>query len=336
MTPSTLTIQILHDFDDPALGPGRWEALLGKGDTATVFVTRPYQQAWWDVFGRGDLLLTAAEEEGRVVALAPLFAEAGMVFFVGSGGSDYLDFIGDIRNPEVLVALLEVVMEQVPDFLGFRFYHVPDASRTGVKLQAAAERLGLICYDEGHLAAPALDLAGDPDVARAATRKKSLRRHERWFRREGTLTVQHLTDGAAIRPHLPVFFEQHIARWAETPYPSLFNDPSQRAFYERLTERAGDGGWLRFTRLDWNGQPIAFHFGFNYRGVYMWYKPSFAIDLSRRSPGEVLLRQLLLDAIAEGAHTFDFGLGDEAFKQRFATHVHTVRTWGLYPKENGF
>ena len=41
-------------------------------------------------------------------------------------------------------------------------------------------------------------------------------------------------------------------------------------------------------------------------------------------------RQLLLAAVEEGARTFDFGLGDEAFKARFANKVHKVRTVGLY------
>jgi CelD/BcsL family acetyltransferase involved in cellulose biosynthesis len=63
----------------------------------------------------------------------------------------------------------------------------------------------------------------------------------------------------------------------------------------------------------------------------MWYKPSFAIELARFSPGEVLLRQLLLRAIEEGLAIFDFGLGEEPFKARFATHSRQVRNWGLYP-----
>ena len=36
-------------------------------------------------------------------------------------------------------------------------------------------------------------------------------------------------------------------------------------------------------------------------------------------------------AVEEGARTFDFGLGDEACKRRFANRVRRVRTWGLYP-----
>lgn len=330
---SEITIRRLEGFNDARLPQAEWGRLLASGDTDTVFLTWHWQKAWWDVFGRGGALLLSVERDGESIAVAPLFSDEGMVFFVGSGGSDYLDFVGDIADEAVLDAILRAARDLTPGFLGFRLYHVPDASRTGCRLGDAARRLGLVCYDEGSLPAPALDLAGDPEVALAATRKKSLVRHERHFERNGDLAVHHSSDSADIEPHLDAFFEQHIARWESTPYPSLFTDPSQRRFYEKLTQAAADAGWLRFTRVEWDGRQIAFHFGFSYQGGYMWYKPTFDIELARRSPGEVLIRQLLLAAIDEGAHTFDFGLGDEAFKGRFATTVNHVRTWGLYAPE---
>jgi CelD/BcsL family acetyltransferase involved in cellulose biosynthesis len=328
-----VTTCLLEGFDDPLLKPELWSQLLASGDTDTVFLTWHYQHAWWEVFGRGDLLLIVAKRAGKIVALAPLFSEAGMVFFVGSGGSDYLDFIGNIGDHDVLSALLKTACEQVPNFLGFRFYLVPDKSRTGRRFQEVSEKLGLVCFDEGSLPAPMLALASQPEFAHAATRKKSLIRSEKFFHREGKLKVQHLHDGRDILPHLDEFFDQHVMRWEKTPYPSLFNEHIQRTFYKKLTCIAAQTGWLRFTRLDWERRAIAFHFGFCYRRNYLWYKPSFAIDLAHRSPGQVLLRQLLLAAIKEGAKTFDFGLGDEEFKRRFATHINHVRTWGLYPLE---
>jgi CelD/BcsL family acetyltransferase involved in cellulose biosynthesis len=168
-------------------------------------------------------------------------------------------------------------------------------------------------------------------VARVATRKKSLVRHENYFRREGRLVVQHCRTADEVLPQLAAFFAQHTARWAAADSPSLFEQPDWRSFYERWTQVADGRGWLRFTRVEWDGRPIAFHYGICYRGSYIWYKPTFAIELARRSPGMVLLRQVLLAALEEGAHTFDFGIGDEAYKHRFATHVNRVRTWGLYP-----
>ncbi len=327
-----ITHTVLPDFDDPAACPAAWEQLTAAGPTRTVFQTWHWNKAWWDSFGRGELLLIRVERSGRPGALAPLFADGGMVFFVGSGGSDYLDFIGDTTDPTALDALLNAARERAPGFVGFRFYLVPDDSPTGARLQAAADRLGLVCYDEGDLPAPALVLNDPPGAGLAAMGKTSLVRHERYFRREGELDVLHVREGSAILPHLDDFFDQHVARWSGTPHPSLFRDPAQRRFYRRLCEVAGETGWLRFTRVGWNGRAVAFHFGFCHAGSYLWYKPSFAVELARRSPGEVLLRQLLLAAVAEGAHTFDFGLGDEAFKSRFANRVRHVRTWGLYPR----
>ena len=69
----------------------------------------------------------------------------------------------------------------------------------------------------------------------------------------------------------------------------------------------------------------------HYNRSFLWYKPTFDITLAKHSPGEVLLRQLLLRAIDEEADYFDFGLGDEAFKNRFASSTPTVTNIGLYP-----
>ena len=330
MTATTIITRVFSGFDEASFGAAQWNGLLATGQSDVVFLTWQWQSAWWETFGRGQLLLIAAERDGDCVALAPLFSEAGMVYFVGAGGSDYLDFIGDISDPDVLAAILVEARGHVADFIGFVFHHVPDASATGPLLQQAAARLGLRIFDEGSQSAPALEIPLDGTAAIEAAKKKSLVRHEKSFTRLGPLHVEHLTDGDAILPHLDEFFAQHLARWAGTSSPSLFNEERQRRFYHEVARRAGKTGWLRFTRIGWQGRAIAFHFGFCHRGSFLWYKPSFAIDLAKQSPGEVLLRHLLLAAAAEGAHTFDFGLGDEAFKSRFATRVNVVRNWGLY------
>jgi CelD/BcsL family acetyltransferase involved in cellulose biosynthesis len=326
------SVRLLTGFDDPSFLPTCWGAVQQRGDTNVVFLTYAWQRAWWEVFGRGQLLLLRAESSEGATTLAPLFIDSGMVFFVGSGGSDYLDFVGDGADDEaVLPVLLDAARTAVPGFLGFRFFHVPNSSRTGARLRAAANRLGLSCVDEGSMPAPMLDLR-NPGTALAAVNKKSLRRHENGLHRRGVLTVQHVRSGDAIRQHLPAFFGQHVARWESTAYPSLFLNRSHRTFYERLT-MASDIRWLRFTRLDLDERPVAFHFGTFYGNTFLWYKPSFDVALAKQSPGEVLLRKLLLAANEEGAHTFDFGLGDEPFKQRFATHNPRVRTWELYPRQ---
>src|SRR5438105_2172575 len=317
MKAQTANVELLEGFDDPRCGALAWNSLLARGSTNTVFLTWEWQRAWWESFERTGLMLIAAEMDGEIVAIAPLFAEEGMIYFVASGGSDYLDFIGDIGDPAVLDGLLLAARKRVHKFQGYQFYHVLEDSRTGEYLQAAAERLGLALTVEIGMPSPFLDLAGEPEAARAAVEKKKLLQAERMLHRDGVLTVEHFSDGYSILPHLDAFMQQHVDRWAVTPHPSQFLRSAERTFFKKLTATAANSGWLRFTRILWNGAPIAFHYGSCYQGSYLYYKPTFDVAYSRRSPGQVLLRHSILAAMNEGARTFDFGLGDEAFKQRF-------------------
>jgi len=70
-----------------------------------------------------------------------------------------------------------------------------------------------------------------------------------------------------------------------------------------------------------NGAPLAFHFGFEYRRRFIWYKPTFDVQFASRSPGEVLIKFLLEDAIEKKLEEFDFTVGSESFKYRFANRI---------------
>ena len=328
-TDPAINVKILHGFDDPVFSKNDWDKLLQSGDTDAVNLTWEWQRCWWKSFGRGKLLLIVAEKAGKPVALAPLFSDGGMIYNLFP--EDALDFVGDISDPDVLDALLTTARNAVNDFCGFRFYFIPSTSSTGKWLQESAARLNLICYEEGELPSPFLDIAGESVKTLEITRKKSLRRHENYFLREGNLEVLHFRDAKDILPHLDEFFDQHIQRRNVTEAPSLFLQPLQQNYYRRLTKEISSTGWLRFTRINWNGNPIAFHYGLCYKGRYLFGIPAFDIKLLQHSPGEVLLRQLIIAAISEKAASFDFGMGDETYKYRFATGVTKLYNWGLYP-----
>jgi len=333
MTADRWAVRRYASFDHHALGAERWNAVSAAGRTRSIFQEWLWQRCWWDSFGRGELLLTTVEDREAIRVIAPIFIDGGMAFLVGAGASDYLDLIGQSDHPEVMELLLRSVIEHCPELVGFRFYLVPDSSPTGGLLRKTAAGLGFECHDEGSIAAPVLDFVGE-ETARAAAGRTSLVRHERRLQREGRLVVHHFRNAEDILPRLDAFFAQHEKRWAGTPFPSQFLKPEQRAFYRRMALHADESGFLRFTVVEWNDEPIAFHFGFCHGGTFLWYKPSFAIEHARRSPGEILLRHLILAAAEEGASRFDFGIGDERFKSRFANRIETVRTWGLYPRNH--
>ena len=123
---------------------------------------------------------------------------------------------------------------------------------------------------------------------------------------------------------LDQFFDQHVARWAATDTPSLFVEPRNRDFYHALTRYLSPRSWILFTVVEHNGRPVAFHFGFDYSGALMWYKPSFDPAVAAWSPGLVLLRQLIQFAIDTRRKELDFTFGDEAFKTRFTNSARRL------------
>jgi CelD/BcsL family acetyltransferase involved in cellulose biosynthesis len=84
-------------------------------------------------------------------------------------------------------------------------------------------------------------------------------------------------------------------------------------------------GWLRFDVLLLDGRPLAFHFGFEYRNRFFWYKPTFDTAWAGYSPGEVMLKFLLQDAIDRELSEFDFTVGDEPYKYRFCNEIRENR-----------
>ena len=186
MRKRNVTARVLNGFDDPTLDPAQWEKLLSDCQTDIVYLTWEWQRTWWEVFQPGELLLIAVERNGELVAIAPLYVDSGMAYFVGSGfESGYLNFIGETKTG-VLDAILGTVCDRFPDLEGFEFYFVPDNSGTGRRLRGAAGRFSLDCYETDRVAGPVLNLAS-PEIALAATQKKDALQHERMLRREGKL-----------------------------------------------------------------------------------------------------------------------------------------------------
>ena len=85
-----------------------WTNLLGQGETDNINLTWQWQRSWWKSFGRGRLMLVLAECNGKAVALAPLFSEAGMIYNIFP--EDSLDFIGNVGRPEVIDKILSLDM----------------------------------------------------------------------------------------------------------------------------------------------------------------------------------------------------------------------------------
>lgn len=325
--PPAVTVRAVA-FDTPGL-EATWARLLAESDTPVLSQTWEWQRLWWQTLGRGRLLLLLAERGGEAVAIAPLFALEGTVFFGGAGESDQGDVIGAGHDAEVLAALLAAARDLTDEFAGIKLYFLPERSRTTAALPEAAAAIGLVPFEMGELDCVEVDIARDPAAVRQAV-SRSMRKAENFFHANGTLEVQRLTTAAEVLPLLPEFFTMHAARWRLKEIDSPYLQADVRGFLTRWIEVSAACGWLRVVRLAWNGRTLGIDLNWHHRSRQHSGQWVFDIEHFRRSPGQILLRHSVLMALDAGMHTYDLGLGDQAYKFRLPAERVRCVTWGLY------
>ena len=151
--------------------------------------------------------------------------------------------------------------------------------------------------------------------------------------RDGSKFITSVTQPRSCRV-CRALFDQHRRRWPGPENPSRFHDPEVCRLFEVATERWVGADILRFTQVDWDGRPIACHYGLELAGRRFMKAFSFEPELRGRSPGGILMRHIIIGAREEGARVFDFGTGDQDFKARYATRSWRVLGWRFYPPDH--
>lgn len=312
--------------------PGEaWSDLLRCCPDSTVFQSQAWISAWTRCClpASARILLFAAYRGDRLVGLAPLWLgrdpdqleESFRVRFLGVHHSDYSVFPAEGGSPDIVNALLDAVDAQSPPGSSIDLAEIPQFSTLGVCLaQRAAHRSGRI-FRTSRTACPRLRVCGNESGVRRILRKKSVRRNANLLARLGQVRARHLSRYTEIQPYLELFFDQHVRRWADTPYPSLFTRTHNRHFYCDFVSGLCATGDIVFTVLDVGDRIVAQHVGLRSAGDLLWYKPTFDISLRRCSPGEVMLRSLVEFAQEQSLNAIDFTRGAEPFKARFASTV---------------
>ena len=332
-----ISIELIESSADIPLTAAAWNALVSLNETNSIFQTYEWFDAWWRTFGTGHrLFFLLLRKNGEVVGFAALMLRRQLLGgprleFVGTGNADYQDFVLLPEHKEAaMMAICSFLHERAAHWRSAWLCNVPSQSSTLVHLRRFGVAHELHLVDEAVMRCPSLQLQSEGRDAERLLKKYSLKRPLNWFASRGEVKFRHLSSEAEIQSMLPVFFDQHVRRYREAGRASLFETPNQRSFYWALALALNSAGWLLFSVVEFNGQPIAFHFGFDYFGSITWYKPSFEVKYAEHSPGLLLTRKLIEDGLARSRRELDFTIGDEPFKDRFANLSRFNVTLSMY------
>jgi len=335
-----IEIKVVTRREQMTVGREEWNHLLSGSETNTVFQTYEWILSWWTVFGHMHTLFLVEVRDGdKLLALAPMMlGKVGMqrvLRFIGDGNSDYCDFVAGERKSDALDAILDTAAA----FRGwdvFQLKNLPGSSSTVASVLDFCNRAGKRFLERDEIVCPTLLLKGHEEYARRVASGKTVRRRHNFLRKSKKFKIYHLKEVDEALRCFDHFAAQHVRRWSDTPSKSLFLEVGNREFYRELIRALLPQGLLLFTVLEYEGIPIAYHFGFEYGSKLLWYKPSFDPDYARLSPGTVLLKHLIEYGLERGHLELDFTIGDEPFKRRYANHLKRNVHYMVYNSLPGY
>ena len=319
-----MKVKVLTDIKDLDIAKEEWDDLVSENETNTIFQTYEWFKCWWAVYGpENDLyFLCAYDDQGQLLGFAPLAINATLygdkhLIFVGDGNADYLDFVIPRQKYQVLNAFFIEIKKTRNLWKKIALRNVPQHSSTMGLLNSLSSNLGVHCRIAGTVPCPTLIVNNRTQHVKRIANKYSTKRPYNYFKRTGCISHKIINDVNTIDNYLEPFFSQHIDRWRNTKTQSLFLMNKNKEFYRLLARALIPNGYLLFSIVYHNNAPITYHYGFDYNSVVTWYKPSFAIEHSRHSPGTLMIRFLIKYCLDNKKHELDFTVGDESYKHRF-------------------
>ncbi|MCB1087428.1 MAG: GNAT family N-acetyltransferase, partial [Verrucomicrobiae bacterium] len=311
------TLQILHGIE-PIYDEWR---NLWKDVSAGPFLHPGWHEAYLESSPAGtrpEILVVHTGD--RLDAVLPLRRDTeGALKYLTAPRSDYDDAL--IRSGSEFAALDLLSGYLIAD--RFDLAEVPADSALIASLSERGARTAPAAYCPG--------IALDENSIADVSNRTSVKRHEKKLAKLGPVVLRPV-PAEESSDRLEEMIDQHIARWLASGSESLFFDESNVSFYEKLIGHPHFREFGSFDVLECGDRQAAFHLGLHGAETFIWYKPSFDLNLMSHGPGEVLMKYLIQSAFASGATYFDFTRGNEGFKNRFANaKTRNVRIYHRRP-----
>ncbi len=319
---------------------GEWNVLLQRSAANTIFLTREWQQVWWNSLGDGEMCILAMRDDAGILqGIAPLFCAASPpdppeVAFVGCREvSDYLDFIfARGQEPACFQATVDYLAgPDCPPWDHISLCNIPEPSPTLTILPELAQQRGWKTIKQFEDVAPAITLPATFKDYLMMLDGKERRELQRKLRRAGdSVNITFAQDAARMDADMDDFLRLMVA---SMPSKAAFMTPRMAQFFKAAARAAHEAGWLQLSFLDVDGERAATYLNFVYDNAVLVYNSGLdPLRFAHLSPGQVLLGRLIEQAIAEKRRLFDFLQGNEAYKYKLGGR--DLRLYTLYISKN--
>ncbi len=305
-------------------------AKQAEGNGSTLFQSEFWLSNWYQTFTsnthtRAVIVGIEDQRSGDLVLLLPLVKHQqrglSIISFADFGLADYnapLINPDHLFEPQQIDRLMRDITRALPKADLLMLEKIPDHIN---KLKNPLRALkGL---QKSNLCHYGIEITGSWDEYWSTLKRnfrKDQRRRWRGLEKKGEVSFIWCRDENDIKPLLDRLMHQQRNRLHGLTLPYLLDDPAMKRFYERLTTKGCASGPVIFTALLVAGQPVATLCGFGNGSHYgMTISGYESGEWSKCSPGRLLTERTMQTLHENGYSYFDFTIGDEPYKQYFAT-----------------
>lgn len=301
-----------------------WRSLLGVA-VATPYQTPDFLGAWVREAapheGVEPMIVVARDARGEAVALLPFGVRRRLGLKVASflGGS-HVNYNMPVVRADRLTGFAPAETERLMreaarlgDVAGFSLSNQPFAWNGTANPFAALPRQP--SPDAAYCGPLAATIEDHLKTALSAKTRSAQRRKLRRFEEQGPVALYRADAAGQREKVLEAYFRQKAERLGARGIDNVFEKPGVQAFIRAAAGLDGRRQAIDLYGFDVGGATVA-TFGVIADGERMcgMFNSITSCDLSRYSPGELLLNFMVEDAIARGVKTFDLGVGAASYK----------------------
>ena len=325
-------VECLEKWEADPAAEARWAALHVASGSDNVFLTRPWLEQWWEVYGRGRgcrvLLAADGGEPYAILPLAVARSRGGVrrLSFMGGGevAPNHLDVIAAPQDKHRAAgAFADHLWRTRSQWDVLDLVSVADDSPLRSRL---VERLGgLDCETRVALYTRCLHVvlpATFEEFVQSRgqhTRAEFRRKGRKLARDEADVRFGRVSGGEEFPQIFDALVRLHQERWTQLGERGIFSSAPFTAFHRAAALDALARGQLRLYFLKIGPNVAAAMYCLRVgRNVY-YYAGGFDDRFRRHGVGIQLLGHVIGQSIKEGASHFDFLQGDEEYKAHWST-----------------
>lgn len=324
-----MQVEVVSTYEGLLRLESDWKYIFEKSQSNNPCVSWEFFSLWWKHYANDQKMLILLVKDGTdIIGIAPLMSINGnfvtlrkpiIRFLSDDTAADYMDFVILCNNKEVVRTILHFLVK-LENWGRIDLRRIPICSTNLEEIKAVSSSLRYPCMIKINCVSPIVRIEGTWD-SYCHHLSKGLRQDIRTtlnkLRKIGEIRFE-VSEKNNLKVALDALFNFHKGRQIYKPGRSIFESEKYCNFISDLAFTFFERGWAELSTLKVNGRIISVVFGLKMNKVFYYCTPAFDPSFSKYSLGKLHIYFLLKNCFEQGYDKFDFTIGDEPYKLKWA------------------